>query len=160
MKKTIIIAALLLVSSAFAATAQTASSGAKSKPSPEEMTEKMASIMAEKLLLSDETSAKFIPLYKEFNLAFFEVNKKYKKDHELKTDKEIDASIRADFSKSQEILDLRKAYYEKFLKVLSPRQIREMYRLEKNAVNKARVHNAKGAMGKDNGSVPKGRSGR
>lgn len=42
-----------------------------------------------------------------------------------------DEAIRREFKKSQEILDLRVEYYEKFSKVLSARQICEMYKIER-----------------------------
>lgn len=42
-----------------------------------------------------------------------------------------EAKILSDFDKSEKLLSLRKAYYYKFRKFLSPVQIQKMYDLEK-----------------------------
>lgn len=47
------------------------------------------------------------------------------------TEDDIEAKIYADFEKSEKILSIRKAYYEKFRALLSPSQIQSMYDIEK-----------------------------
>lgn len=47
------------------------------------------------------------------------------------TEDDIEAKISADFEKSEKILSLRKAYYEKFRTILTPSQIQAMYDIEK-----------------------------
>ena len=47
------------------------------------------------------------------------------------TEDDIEAKICSDFDKSEKILALRKAYYQKFRTVLSPSQIQTMYDAEK-----------------------------
>lgn len=105
------------------------------RATPEERAERMARGMAEQLALSDDAAAKFIPVYKAFHMEQMAINKEYrperKAEGESYSDAEVDAMIRKDFEKSQKILDLRKAYYEKFLGVISPKQIRAMYQKEK-----------------------------
>lgn len=136
MKKILLSAALLLAcGSLFVATAQNAQD---QKPTPEQRSEAKAYKIANELMLSDDSTQKFVPVYKAYKLELTAVNDKYrrsKRGEEAKgkplTDKEVDVIIRNDFAKSKEILDIRTTYYEKFLKVLTPKQIKKIYDIEK-----------------------------
>ena len=137
MKRILILCIAATVLSATAANAQKPEG--KQRVSPEMRAEKQARNMAAKILLSDEQTAQFVPIYKEYSLKMLEAYAKFRPEREMvrngektpKTDSEIDADIRKEFQLSQEILNIRTGYYEKFLKILSPRQIREMYKEEK-----------------------------
>lgn len=61
--------------------------------------EQMAKRMAGKLMLDDETSAKFIPLYEDYmqKLAECRVPKKEKGSQAAQSDKDIDENIKARF---------------------------------------------------------------
>lgn len=137
-------AALLLLAGTMAfAQEQKAPAADHKQLTPEQRAEMKADRITEKLLLSDEAAAKFKPLYKTYTLETQAINKKYRPEIHKgtpKTDAEIDSDIRKGFQKSQEILNLRIAYYEKFIKILSPRQVREMYRIEKEQAEKAQFH--------------------
>lgn len=139
MKKNIIIAASLLLLAGATAFAQENRKEDK-KMSPEQKLEMKANRMAGKLLLSDEETAKFTPVFKEYIKSDRAIKAKYRPEDRKKanlSNSEIDASIRKEFKKSQEILDLRVEYYEKFSKVLSARQIREMYKIEQEDLHGA-----------------------
>lgn len=110
--------------------------------------------IAEKLMLSDAQTEKFVPVYSAYKKDLNAVKEQYrqpKRNPEQKqeplTDSEVDARIRADFAKSQAILDVRKAYYEKLLKVLSPKQIRKVYEIEKQQAEAAEARRAQKAGG-------------
>lgn len=141
MKKNFLLsAALLLVAGAMAFAQPQNQVAEKQELTPEQRAENKARIISDRLLLSDETAVKFVPLYKEYSLNIQAINKKYRPERKRsseKTDSEIDADIRKGFKKSQEILDNRIAFYEKFIKVLTPRQVREMYKIEKEQAQKA-----------------------
>lgn len=159
MKKMFLSAALLLATSVmFIASAQQQES-TKPAPTPEQKAEFQANKVANILMLSDDTAKKFVPLYKSYKLELSAVNEKYrpaKRDDSLKgqplSDKEVDAKIRSDFAKSGDILNVRIAYYEKFLKVLSPKQIKKMYEEEKATADAAahrrweKCHGPQGCM--------------
>lgn len=142
MKKILLSAAALLVcGSIFIATAQDAR---ENKPTPEQRAEFKANKIANELMLSDETTQKFVSVYKAYKLELNAVNDKYrrpKRTEEMKgkplSDKEVDTFIRNGFAKSREILDVRSAYYEKFLKVLTPKQIMKIYDNEKREADMA-----------------------
>lgn len=141
MKKNFLLSAALLLAAGAMAFAQPQNQVAERQQlTPEQRAENKASIISNRLLLSDDTAAKFIPLYKEYALNIQAINKKYRPEKKKaieKTDSEIDADIRKGFKKSQEILDNRIAFYEKFIKVLTPRQVREMYKIEKEQAQRA-----------------------
>jgi len=139
MKKNLFIAAAMLLCFAWTAAAQNEGQNCpKPKKSPEEMMHFRAENIATKLLLSDKDAAKFIPVYEEFLKAQKAINEKYRPEfkknedgtREYQSDKDIEANLRAQLQKSQEILDLRKAYLDKYLTVISARQVRELYRIE------------------------------
>lgn len=138
MKKIFTLATAVLfaaVSMAFAQPGGYGHNGDGQRATPEERAERMARGMAEQLALNDDAAAKFIPVYKAFHMDQMAINKEYrperKAEGESYSDAEVDAMLRKDFEKSQKLLDLRKAYYEKFLGVISPKQIRAMYQKEK-----------------------------
>lgn len=159
MKKSIILSCVMMLLASSLAFAQKPQK--KAKRAPEEIAQAQAVKMAETLLLSEKDAAKFIPVYKEYKLANRAINDKYRKpkvkleegqEPPIMTDKEIDEQIRGQFAKSQEVLDLRKAYYEKFLKVLTPRQAQQMYKLEKEQANNAMKRKQGGPQGCPQGS--------
>lgn len=111
---------------------------------PEQRMEMQAQRVASTLMLSDEVSASFITMYKEYRAALKAVNDKYRPARRTEDQKgtpmkdaEVDARIRNEFAKSQAILDTRIAYYEKFLTILSPKQIKKIYEIEKEQAEKA-----------------------
>lgn len=91
--------------------------------------EQMAKRMAGKLMLDDETSAKFIPLYEDYmqKLSECRVPKKEKGSQAAQSDKDIDENIKARFSAQEKRLDVQKSYYDKFKKVLTMRQVQQLY---------------------------------
>lgn len=136
MKKKLFIVAAMLLCFAAAANAQ---EQPKQQRSPEEMMQVKAENMASKLLLSDKDAEKFIPVYVNFLKSNKAINEKYRPNRPKtadgqrakQTDKDIEAQLRTQLAKSQEILDLRKAYLDKYLAVISARQVRELYKIEK-----------------------------
>ncbi|EGG53657.1 conserved domain protein [Paraprevotella xylaniphila YIT 11841] len=89
----------------------------------------MAKRMAGKLMLDDETSAKFIPLYEEYmqKLAECRIPGKKMGSQAAQSDKDIDENIKARFSAQERRLDVQKSYYDKFKKVLTMRQVQQLY---------------------------------
>lgn len=125
---------MLLMAGAMAFAQTPGNNNQREKLTPEQKAEISARHMADELLLSDKDAADFIPVYAAYKMDVKAISAKYRierKPSSEKTDAEIDAEIRSNFQKSQEILNNRIAYYEKFTKILSPRQIREMYKVEK-----------------------------
>lgn len=106
--------------------------------------EQVAKRTAERLMLDDETSAKFIPLYQEYmqKLAECRVPKKDGNGKNDESDEAIDSRIQAHFSAQEKRLEVQKDYYEKFKGVLTMRQVEQIY--ERPAFN-ARMMRPQGA---------------
>jgi hypothetical protein len=86
--------------------------------------------IADHIGLQEPARAEFIQLYQ----AFKKESATLLGDKAAVTgdaEKDAEAKIHGDFAKSEKLLALRKAYYEKFRKILKPSQIQAMYDLEK-----------------------------
>lgn len=110
-------------------------------PEPENRSEKVqaakVAYITTRLNLSTQQAQQFWPIYNEFELARKKIRKQIKQlvidakpgvdpsEEQLKTDLKKFMALR------QEELDLEKSYMEKFLKVLSAKQLVEFYRSEK-----------------------------
>ena len=135
MKKFFAIAAVALMMAggqAFAQNRDSRKGPGGEKPSREEMVANMSRRMAVELELDGPTTEKFIPVYSAFRTEIFEALASAPKVGKDATDAEIEASIKAKFEVSRKVLDIREAYYDKFRKVLSPRQVRKLYNSEMN----------------------------
>ena len=89
-----------------------------------------------KLNLNTQQAQQFWPIFNEFETSSKRIRKQLKQlrvDNALTnhTDAEITADIRKMFTLRQEELDLEKSYSDKFLKVISPSQLANFYRSEK-----------------------------
>lgn len=99
-------------------------------PSHEEMAKARSLEIASKIGLDEATTAKFSEIYFQFLKDTGKMMREMHKPGSSKTDEEIDREIRDNFAFSRKMLDLREAYYEKFLTVMTPSQIQQMYRQE------------------------------
>ena len=89
-----------------------------------------------RLNLTTAQAQQFWPLYNEFEEARKKIRKQLRMlriDNQVNTgtDEQIKADIRKFFQLRQEELELEKQYAEKFLKVLTPKQVAEYYRAER-----------------------------
>ena len=91
--------------------------------------EMMAKRMAGRLMLDDEVSAKFIPLYQEYmqKLAECRVQQKPGESKGEQTDAAIDEQIKARFVAQEKRLEVQKDYYDKFKEVLTMRQVKQIF---------------------------------
>lgn len=86
--------------------------------------------IADRIGVQEPVRSQFIQLYQAFkkeSAVIMSVNPSGSGN----TEDDIEAKIYSDFEKSERILSLRKAYYEKFRAILSPSQIQSMYDMEK-----------------------------
>ncbi len=86
--------------------------------------------IADRIGVQEPARTEFIQLYQVFkkeSAAILSV----KPEATGNTEDDIEARIHVEFEKSEKILSLRKAYYEKFRAFLSPSQIQSMYDIEK-----------------------------
>ena len=84
------------------------------------------------LMLDDATAAKFTPVYQAYQKEMRECRlpRLKKKSNEM-TDEEIAQEIERQFTQGRKVIDVKEMYYKEFKKILTMKQIREVYRLER-----------------------------
>ncbi len=107
----------------------------RERPSAEQMAEQRAKKMSETLLLDDKTSAKFIPLYKQYIAELQSVRPERRKmvrdGNDTKpelTEEQIAERIKESFANERKAIDIKEKYYKDFSKILNQKQIEKMYR--------------------------------
>ena len=80
----------------------------------------------------------FKQLYNEYQEKQNEIKSKFKpnEDYENMSDEEAKQQLNQSFEVGQQLLDNRKAYAQKFLKVIKPQQVLQMYQTEGKMRNK------------------------
>lgn len=91
--------------------------------------EMVAKRMSERLMLGEEASAKFIPLYQEYmqKLAECRMPRRQGGQEAAQTDEAIDERIQQMFDAQEKRLKVQKDYYGKFKEVLTMRQVEQLY---------------------------------
>lgn len=88
--------------------------------------------MQKKLFLDEETSAKFVPLYKEYLEAMKQcmpIPKPAKKeDMQELTDTQIDKMMQEQFANRKKLIEIQETYYSKFKKILNIRQVEALFK--------------------------------
>ncbi|MBO7295459.1 MAG: hypothetical protein J6U65_08620 [Bacteroidaceae bacterium] len=93
----------------------------------EERMNRMIERKAKDLKLDEETTAWFSPLYKEYLLALFVVNQKYRVEKKDLNDAEILESIVNSFSRAEEEVAVKRTYFLKFQEKLTPQQLKDVF---------------------------------
>ena len=113
------------------------------RPSMEEIktrfhAEKVAYLKTRIDLTSDEAD-KFWPVYNEYDskhvdiqIAYMNLERKVMMSKETPSDDEIISFIKDYYTKQQEEEELNEKYYERFLKILPPKKVLNLYRAEKD----------------------------
>ena len=85
--------------------------------------------MDKELMLDDETSAKFLPLYKEYLQAMAECRPapaERPRKSEL-SDEELDKRMQTRFECQKKRIETQETYYAKFKKILTMRQVEKIF---------------------------------
>ncbi|MDE6175451.1 MAG: hypothetical protein K2F88_07810 [Duncaniella sp.] len=105
--------------------------------SREQLAEKQAQLIAEKLAFNPETTKKFIDTYTRCQKEIWALGTtKSKSPKRRLTEMQTDSLIRARFNHSQKLLDIRKKYYAEYSKFLAPSQIEKVYSSEGKVAKK------------------------
>lgn len=144
LRKTILVALTLLMS---VLTLQAQVSG-KQRISREQLAETQAQYIAKDLAFDDATTAKFVATYCEYQKELWAIGPRPKKaQNETLSEKQAEAQMQQQFSRSQRILDLREKYYKKYSTFLSQRQIQRVYEIERGMRKKLMQRRAAGRKG-------------
>lgn len=144
LRKTILVALTLLMS---VLTLQAQVSG-KQRISREQLAETQAQYIAKDLAFDDATTAKFVATYCEYQKELWAIGPRPKKaQNETLSEKQAEAQMQQQFSRSQRILDLREKYYKKYSTFLTQRQIQRVYEIERGMRKKLMQRRAAGKKG-------------
>ncbi|MCF8448330.1 MAG: hypothetical protein K9G49_00550 [Taibaiella sp.] len=112
----------------------TASYGRQGRPLQRIHAAKMA-YMNDRLSLSESQSGAFIPLYKEYEKELLVIRQPYIKKYKLENTDEHNIAARQyvedDLDYQEAVIGLKRKYNDQFLKILSPKQVADMYMAER-----------------------------
>ena len=119
--------------------------------SREQFSEAQANAIAHSLALDDVTTKKFVDIFCAYKAQIRKNSPHFIKESKEKplTDEQVEQNIKAHFSFSHKLLDIRENFYTKFRKVLTPHQIQRIYEFEKREMDKL-ASRAKKASHKSN----------
>ena len=95
-------------------------------------------MVVSELDVPENNQEQFKSLYSEYQEKQNEIKSKFKpnEDYENMSDEEAKQQLNQSFEVGQQLLDNRKAYSQKFMKVISPQQVLQMYQTEGKMRNK------------------------
>ena len=79
---------------------------------------------------------KFIKTFCQFQKDVWALGPRPKRDSSNRSEAEAEQALEERFSHSQKILNLRKKYYIEYSKFLTPKQIEQVYKLEKEIMDR------------------------
>jgi hypothetical protein len=113
-----------------------AQNGNKQRLTREELAEKQARYIADEMMMDDATTKLFVETFCQFQKDIWALGHRPEKSASHLSDKEAEQAMNERFAHSQKILDLRKKYYLKYSKFLTPQQIERVYELERQMMNR------------------------
>lgn len=102
----------------------------------EQLAEAQAHFIADEMAMDDTTAKQFVETFCQFQKDIWALGPRPKRDASHLSDKEAEQAMNERFTHSQKILDLRKRYYLKYSKFLTPKQIERVYELERKMMNR------------------------
>jgi hypothetical protein len=113
---------------------QTISHAQRGRPMERIHAAKMAYI-TDRIKLTADQSAQFVPVYNEYEQELRQIRRayhnKYKVSDAEQDDMEARRKLEDDLDYQQQVIELKRKYNERFLKVLSGKQVSDMYAAEK-----------------------------
>ena len=102
----------------------------------EQLAETQAQFIANEMAMDDETTRQFVETFCQFQKEIWALGPRPKREKSHLSDKEAEQAMNERFAHSRKILDLRKKYYLKYSKFLTPTQIEKVYVLERRMMNR------------------------
>lgn len=112
----------------------------------EELAEKQARYIADEMVMDDAVTERFVETFCRFQKEIWALGPRIGRDSlrnaATGTDTETEQEIKARFEHSQKILDIRKKYYKEYSEFLTQKQIKRVYELERQMMNRLAKRNA------------------
>lgn len=109
----------------------------------EQLAEVQAKHISKEMAMDDATSQRFIDTFCQFQQDIWALGPRPKQPHRQMTDEETEQALKDRFAHSQKILDLRKKYYGIYSEFLTQKQIRRVYQLERQMMDRLSKHGKK-----------------
>ena len=131
-------------------------------PPPELSVEKRCAALANALALDEAARLHFTPVYTRYQEEMEQLLRSHfgprptpeegaKMMRKKLSDKEIEEMIRKRFVVSRAILDVREKYFNEFLQFMTPRQIQQLYSLEKRGAEQMHMEHQRRRPGAPTG---------
>ena len=130
-----LLALLFLVSSALYAQQ---SQREASRPSRQGLSRVQAAYIAKQLGFDEATTRRFVELYAKQQQEIWALSPRDKATKGAQTDAEAERAIKDYFERSEQLLSIRKKYYQEFRNFLSPQQIERIYKLDRRTIEELR----------------------
>ena len=127
----ILLALLFLMSSALYAQQSQRES---SRPSRQGLSRVQAAYIAKQLGFDEATTRRFIELYAKQQQEIWALSPRDKATKGARTDAEAERAIKDYFERSEQLLSIRKKYYQEFRNFLPPQQIERIYKLDRSTI--------------------------
>ena len=130
-----LLALLLSVSSALYAQQSQRES---SRPSRQGLSRVQAAYIAKQLGFDEATTRRFVELYAKQQQEIWALSPRDKATKGARTDAEAERAIKDYFERSEQLLSIRKKYYQEFRNFLTPQQIERIYKLDRRTIEELR----------------------
>ena len=137
-----LLALLFLMSSALYAQQSQRES---SRPSRQGLSRVQAAYIAKQLGFDEATTRRFVELYAKQQQEIWALSPRDKATKGARTDAEAERAIKDYFERSEQLLSIRKKYYQEFRNFLTPQQIERIYKLDRRTIEglRRRVRSAR-----------------
>lgn len=108
----------------------------KQRLTREQLAEVQAKHIAKEMAMDEATSRRFIETFCQFQRDIWALGPRPKQPHNQMTDEETEQALKDRFAHSQKILDLRQKYYGIYSEFLTQKQIRRVYELERQMMER------------------------
>ena len=110
--------------------------------SREQLAEKQAKHIALELSFDEATTQQFVETFCAYQQEIWALGPQHK--DEPTNDEEAEQAIKERFERSQQILDIRQKYYGEYKKFLTPMQIQQVYKMERQVGDHLKQHRGHG----------------
>lgn len=131
---------LLTVSLITFCSAVSAQSNKQQRLTREQLAEVQAKHIAKEMAMDDATAERFTDTFCRFQREIWALGLRPKQQRRQMTDEETEQALKERFAHSQKILDLRKKYYAIYSEFLTQKQIRRIYQLERQMMERLSKH--------------------
>ena len=109
-----------------------------SRPSCQGLCRVQAAYIAKQLGFDEATTRRFVELYAKQQQEIWALSPRDKATKGARTDAEAERAIKDYFERSEQLLSIRKKYYQEFRNFLSPQQIERIYKLDRRTIEDLR----------------------